>query len=124
MPKDTIPGIWIYFLGSWKIWTYPETVIGDSSTRLFGDHHRRDDGLEEMIIQMYSSGVSTCSLADLLEKIYGTEYSCVTASRITDITRDEVEEWKNREIESDYFVLHGGAFVVCMKWDSVGKEAI
>ena len=36
---------------------------------------RRTDGLEEMVIKMYSKGVTTREIADMVERMYGHYYS-------------------------------------------------
>jgi transposase-like protein len=102
----------------------PRDREGEFSTRLFGKYQRRDDWLEEAIIQAYARGMSTRAIANFLENLFGSEYSRQTISRITDITLEEVEEWKNREIDHDYYVIYIDAFVVDIKRDTVDKEAI
>ena len=102
----------------------PRDRESNFSTSLFGDYQRRDDWLEETVIQLYARGMSTRYIADFLEDLFGADYSHATVSRITDITLDEVQEWKNREIDSDYYVLYVDAFVVDLRRDSVEKEAI
>lgn len=102
----------------------PRDREGEFRTRLFSKYQRRDDWLEEAVIQMYARGMSTRDIADFLENLYGAEYSHSTVSRITDITLQEVREWKTREIQKDYYVLYVDAFVVDLRRDSVDKEAI
>jgi len=102
----------------------PRDREGNFQTELFEPYQKQEDWLEKMIIGLYTRGVSTREIADLLEKMYGDKYSSSVISRITDITLEEVEDWQNREIDDEYYVLYIDGFVVDLRRDSVGKEAI
>ncbi len=53
-------------------------------------------GLEELITSLYSNGVSTRKISDILNNIFKNRYSPSSISRITDITLEEVNKFLNR----------------------------
>ena len=50
-------------------------------------HARSDDSLEQMVILMYSKGVTTREIAELIEKMYGHYYSRQTISNIIEMQK-------------------------------------
>ena len=47
------------------------------------DYKQHADVLENMIIKLYSKGVTTREIADLIEKMYGSHYSPAQVSNIS-----------------------------------------
>lgn len=60
--------------------------------------------LEETIIMMYSKGITTREIAELIEKMYGQYYSSATVSSITKQTASLVEEFHNRKFKQSQYV--------------------
>jgi transposase-like protein len=79
----------------------PRDRNGDFNSALFQPYQRRDNWLEEMIIKLYSKGVSTREIAKIIEKMYGSHYSASTVSNITDVALKELETWHNRQLKKD-----------------------
>ena len=52
--------------------------------------YNRSIGMEDLIVSMYSNGISTRRIAGIMEDILGSKYSKSTISRITDLTIEEV----------------------------------
>ncbi len=48
--------------------------------------YNRSIGIEDLIVSMYSNGISTRRIAGIMEDILGNKYSKSTISRITDLT--------------------------------------
>ena len=57
----------------------PRDRKGHFHNHLLPAYSRRQDTLETTIIQLYSKGVTTREIADLIEKMYGSYYSPTTA---------------------------------------------
>lgn len=70
--------------------TIPRDRLNKFQNALFPPYVRRTDGLEEMVIKMYSKGVTTREIADMVERMYGHYYSPTTVSNITKRTEFEV----------------------------------
>ncbi len=50
--------------------TIPRDRLNKFQNALFPPYVRRTDGLEEMVIKMYSKGVTTREIADMVERMY------------------------------------------------------
>jgi putative transposase len=58
--------------------------------------------LYELIMSLYSNGVSTRRISMILKEIYGTRQSPSSISKITDATIEEVNNFNNRNIDKRY----------------------
>ena len=63
----------------------PRDRNGEFQTQLFAPYQRHTGWLEEAIIRMYQSGMSTREIGKFIERILGNAYSPATISRITDV---------------------------------------
>lgn len=63
------------------------------------------EALQENIISMYSKGLSYKDIQDHLESLYGTKISKGKLTEITDRILPEIENWKNRQLESIYSIV-------------------
>ena len=71
------------------------------------------DVLENMIIKLYSKGVTTRKIADLIEKMYGSHYSPAQVSNISKQMIPKVEAYHKRKLSDKslcvYFYLRSSA---------------
>jgi transposase-like protein len=81
------------------------TVQGHFHNHLLPAYSRRQDALETTIIQLYSKGVTTREIADLIEKMYGSYYSPTTVSNITAQVTKQIEAFHQRTIKANYVCL-------------------
>lgn len=87
--------------------------------------YKRNDGtLEDMVIQMYSKGITTSEIAGLIEKMYGSYYTPATISNITKTTEEMVKEFHSRPLSKRYSVIYGDAAYISVRRDTVSKEAL
>jgi transposase-like protein len=63
------------------------------------------DGLESVIISLYSKGMSVRDIEDQIRSIYGFEISASTISRITDRVAADIYTWQSRPLESVYAIV-------------------
>ena len=68
----------------------PRDRKGDFKQKLIPSHSRSTDDLESMVIQMYSKGITTSEIADLIERMYGAHYTPQTISNMTRVVQDQV----------------------------------
>ena len=68
----------------------PRDRNGNFSPALLPAYGRRDDHLEEMVIKLYQTGVTTREISDIIERIYGHHYSPTTISNISKATQENV----------------------------------
>ena len=78
--------------------TIPRDRLNKFQNALFPPYVRRTDGLEKMVIKMYSKGVTTREIADMVERMYGHYYSPTTVPNITKRTKHLVEEFHERNL--------------------------
>ena len=54
---------------------------------------------------MYSKGISTRKMAEILKELFHNRYSRPTISMITDITVPEISKWRSRRLEKRYIAI-------------------
>ncbi|SFM15970.1 IS256 family transposase [Halanaerobium salsuginis] len=101
----------------------PRDRNNDFQTALFEPYKRRDNWLEQTVIQMYARGLSTRDIANLIEQMYGQKYSATSVSNLTDVAVKEIEQWKNRPLEKRYSVLFIDALSIKIRREHVGNES-
>jgi transposase-like protein len=103
----------------------PRDRQSEFHTQLFEPYDRRHgDWLEETVIRMYQSGMSTREVGKMVEKLVGASYSATTISNITNATLEDIEGWRKRPITKRFIALFLDALFVKVRRDSVDKEAI
>ncbi|MBS3789052.1 IS256 family transposase [Candidatus Bipolaricaulota bacterium] len=127
-PEDVANGYynrdWETKFGEIKDLEVPRDREGEFSTKLFSPYQRRSGWLENLVIKMYSRGLSTRKIASLLEEMYGTHYSSTTVSRITDQTLEDVKEWRNRPLAKRYSVIFLDGMSFKLRRGSVANEVV
>ena len=76
----------------------PRDRDNEFPTAMF-DRYQRNIGIDDLVVSMYSKGVSTRKMAEILEELFHNRYSKSTISRITDITVPEISKWRSRRLE-------------------------
>jgi putative transposase len=105
--------------------TVPRDRNGDFHTALFAPYQRRDGWLEEAILNLYQNGVSTRQIGKFVQRMLdGNGYSAATVSNITEKIREDIDEWQNRPLESDYLALYLDGLYFSVRRGTVEKEAI
>lgn len=80
--------------------------------------------IEEQIIKLYSMGNPTRQISEFINEVYGFSVSAEMISNITDKIIPEMEEWKNRRLESVYPFVYIDAIHFNVKNNGViGKQA-
>ena len=102
----------------------PRDRLGEFKPRTFSPYGRMTDGLEAAVIHMYSKGITTREIADLIERMYGSHYSPATVSNITAQVQDMVEKFHARPLEEKYAVLFMDSTFLKLRRDTVASEAL
>ncbi len=63
------------------------------------------EGIENVIISLYAKGMSNSDIEEQIKDIYNFDISTSSISRITDRITDDIIAWRNRPLESVYFVV-------------------
>lgn len=102
----------------------PRDRIGEFHQHTIPPYKRNTDTLENSIIQMYSHGITTREISDLIEKMYGQYYTAQTVSNIARAVESNVQAFHNRPINKQYAVIYCDATYLSVRRDSVAKEAL
>ncbi|KYD07751.1 hypothetical protein B4119_3502 [Parageobacillus caldoxylosilyticus] len=102
----------------------PRGRNGEFQTQLFAPYQRHTGWLEEAIIKMYQSGMSTREIGKFIERILGNAYSPTTISHITDVVKEDIVKWHTRPLPKRYSVLYLDGLYVKFRRETVEKEVI
>lgn len=86
---------------------------------------RRIGNFDDLIISLYTRGMTTSEIQEHIQEIYGVELSIELISSITDAVMDEVKAWQARPLGSVYPIVYLDAIVVkARSGGHVGKRVI
>ena len=74
-------------------------------------HSRDISGIEQKIISMFGSGMSTREISEQVQDMYGFEVSAELVSKVTDKLYPQIEEWQNRPLSAVYPIVFIDAIV-------------
>lgn len=63
------------------------------------------EGIENIIISLYSKGMSNSDIEEQIRELYDFSISTSTISRITDTITNDIIAWKNRPLEACYLIV-------------------
>ena len=72
------------------------------------------------MIQLYSYGVTTREIFDLIEKMYGSYYLAGTVSNIS----KQVESYHQRQLSDKFFCVYLNATYIPLRRDTYQREAV
>lgn len=102
----------------------PRDRNGEFKQQTVPTYDRRTDSLETTVLQLYSRGVTTSEIADLIEKMYGHAYTKQTISNITKAVEVNVDAFHNRKFNKRYVALYCDATMLNVRRDTVAREAL
>lgn len=100
----------------------PRDRAGTFTPRLVPKGTRRLGGLSDMIISLYAGGMTVRDIGAHLQRVYGTELSHDTISKITDEVLEEVKAWQTRPLDAVYPVIFIDALVVKVRDQNVVRN--
>lgn len=83
----------------------------------------QDSQIYDLSFALYSKGLTTRDIGDILEVIYGRNYSKSTISNINVSFYEQMEDWRNRELEKEYLVVYIDAIWEKVRRDTIRSEA-
>ncbi|TDN15838.1 IS256 family transposase, partial [Lactobacillus crispatus] len=87
------------------------------------DYKQHSDVLESTIIKLYSKGVTTREIADLIEKMYGSHYSPAQVSNISKQMLPKVEAYHKRKLSDKFFCVYLDATYLPLRRETFEREA-
>lgn len=88
-------------LGPVKI-DVPRDRNGEFEPKIVAKHQRNMNGIEDKIVSLYSTGMTTRDITEQIKSLYDVEISAETVSNITNRILPLVTEWQNRPLENTY----------------------
>ena len=81
-------------------------------TAIIERYKRREESVEEAMIEMYLAGVSVRRVEDISEALWGARVSSGTISRLNQKVYVQIEDWRNRKLVAEYpYVYMDGIYL-------------
>ena len=71
----------------------PRDRNGEFNQQTVSPYKRQTSDLETTVLQLYSKGITTAEIADLIEKMYGHAYTPATISNMTRMVQEWVRQY-------------------------------
>lgn len=80
----------------------PRDRNGEFEPKIVPKHQRNINGIEDKILSLYATGMSTRDVAEQIKALYEIEISAETVSNVTNRILPLVSEWQHRPLENTY----------------------
>jgi len=100
----------------------PRDREGTFEPQLVKKRERLLNGSEDLILSLYTKGMSVRDIQHHLDDLYGYELSEQTISNITSTIIEKAKEWQNRSLEAIYPIIFMDATVLKIRVDRVVKN--
>src|SRR5436190_8423517 len=84
----------------------PRDRNGTFEPKIVPKKARRLGQVDEMVLSLYSRGLTTRDIEAHLLEVYGVKASRELISNITDVVADEIEIWRNRPVDEVYPIVY------------------
>ena len=85
-------------------------------TAIIERYKRREESVEEALIEMYLAGVSVRRVEDISEALWGAKVSPGTISNLNQKAYAQIEEWRSRKLEVDYPYIYLDGIYLKKNW--------
>jgi hypothetical protein len=83
----------------------PRDRAGTFEPQIVRKRQRRLNGVDEVVLSLYSKGLTTGEISAHFAEIYGASVSKETVSRITDKVIEEMNDWAHRPLDERQFLM-------------------
>jgi len=111
-------------IGAIKDLRVARTRDGGFSSKLLPYRKSYMPGFDQLIWALFYAGISTRKIGEVLEALYGMSISHTMASRLTEVAKEEIQQWKERRLERRYPVIFVDGTYFPMRRGFVSKEVI
>lgn len=101
----------------------PRDRLGIFKPVIYGIINEQESKTQELCFSLYSKGLTTRQIEEVVEQLYGSHYSKSTLSRINVEFNQYIEQWLNRMLSSYYPVIFIDAMYVNVRRETVANEA-
>lgn len=96
----------------------PRDRLSDFQPTILALFRDQEQYIKEVSFSLYSKGLTTRDISSVMETIYGKSYSKSTISNISQSFYDQMECWRNRELDKHYLAFYIDGLHVKLKRDS------
>ena len=100
----------------------PRDRDGTFEPQLVKKRERLLKGSEDLILSLYTKGMSVRDIQNHLDDLYGNQLSEQTISNITSAIIDKAKEWQSRPLEAIYPIIFMDATVLKIRVDRIVKN--
>jgi putative transposase len=103
----------------------PRDRNGSFEPQVVKKAQRRIEGIDDVIVSLYASGLSTRGIQAQLMELYGADVSPTLISNVTNRVLEEVQAWQARALDSQYPIIFFDCLFVKSRQDgSVQSKAV
>jgi putative transposase len=84
----------------------PRDRAGSFEPAIVPKRSRRIGNIDDMILSLYSRGMTTRDIEAHLREVYGVDASRELISNVTDVVVDEIKAWQSRPLDEVYPILY------------------
>jgi len=111
-------------LGNLEDLNIPRDRLGEFTPELLDKWERSTKPMDKLILSLYSKGMSTRDINDVVEKIYGKSLSPQAVSLITGEIEEERLAWEKRKLKKKYTAVFIDALFTKIRRDKVDSDAV
>lgn len=100
----------------------PRDRNGEFEPKLIPKRRRRISGLDDVVLSLYSRGMTTRDIQAHLKDLYDTDISKDLITTITDSVLEEVTGWRNRPLDLVYPIVYIDGFVAKCRLEGTVKN--
>lgn len=102
----------------------PRDRLGEFSSELLDKYERSTKPMDKMILALYSKGMSTRDIGDLVNELYGRTLSPQAVTDVTQAVVGQREAWEKRPLPKRFVAIFIDALVVKIRRDVVDNDAV
>jgi len=110
-------------IGSKLELSVPRDRLGVFQPVILGLLNKQEEQIKDLCFELYGKGLTTRQIEDVIKKIYGSNYSKSSISRITTDFSQLVDSWLNRYLDPYYPVVFIDAIHIKVRRETVATEA-
>jgi len=84
----------------------PRDRLSQFTPKILAIFREQESYLKEVSFKLYSKGLTTRDISSVMDTIYGGHYSKSKISDISTSFYDQMQAWRNRELDSHYLALY------------------
>ena len=101
----------------------PRDRLGTFKPLLMLTLKEEEEEVKNLCFELYREGLTTRKISNVLEKIYGKQYSKSAVSLMSQSFKEAMEAWRGRKLEKKYYVVYLDALYAKVRRENVEGEA-